>query len=86
MIYIVVSVKILDSRSTDCGNDDLRLSLIITQLMREAIIRWFRTCNRLDMKTGLLELQLKKNINYIEIERHFKQEVNSIIEKEIEFI
>ncbi len=56
------------------------------QLMREAIIRWFRTYNRMDMKTGLLELQLKKNINYTEIERHFKQEVNSILEKEVEFI
>lgn len=56
------------------------------QLMREAIIRWFRTYNRMDMKTGLLELQLKKNINYNDIERHFKQEVNRIIEKEVEFI
>jgi len=56
------------------------------QLMREAIIRWFRIYNRVDMKTGLLELQLKKNINYNEIERHVKQEVNRIIEKEVEFI
>lgn len=55
------------------------------QLMREAIIRWFRTYSRMDMKTGLLELELK-NIDYKDIERHFKQEVNKIIEKEVEFI
>jgi predicted nucleotidyltransferase component of viral defense system len=56
------------------------------QLVREAIIRWFRTYNRIDMKTGLLELKLKKNIDYSEIERHFKKEINKIIEKEVEFI
>ncbi len=56
------------------------------QLMREAIIRWFRTYSRMDMKTGLLELKLKRNIDYSEIERHFKKEINKIIEKEVEFI
>lgn len=56
------------------------------QLLREAIIRWFRTYNRMDMKVGLLELNLKKNIDYSEIERHFKKEINKIIEKEVEFI
>lgn len=56
------------------------------QLLREAIIRWFRTYSRMDMKTGLLELRLKKNIDYGEIERHFKKEINRVIEKEVEFL
>lgn len=55
-------------------------------LIREAIIRWFRTYSRFDMKTGLLELQLKKNVDYADIERHFKKEVDKIIEKEVDFI
>lgn len=55
-------------------------------LMREAIIRWFHSYNRFEMKTGLLELRLKKNINYNQIERHFKQEIDKIIKKEVEFI
>ena len=57
-----------------------------TPLIREAIISWFNTYSRLDMKTGLLELQLKKNIDFQNMERHFKKEVDKIIEKEVEFI
>ncbi|MDP2943742.1 MAG: nucleotidyl transferase AbiEii/AbiGii toxin family protein [Candidatus Omnitrophota bacterium] len=56
------------------------------QLTKESIIRWFRTYSRFDMKTGLLELQLKKNVDYADIERHFKKEVDKIIEKEVDFI
>ncbi|MBU3958705.1 MAG: nucleotidyl transferase AbiEii/AbiGii toxin family protein [Candidatus Omnitrophica bacterium] len=55
-------------------------------LMRETLIRWFNTYSRLDMKTGLLELQSKKNIDYSDIERHFKKEIDRIIEKEVESI
>jgi len=55
------------------------------QLLREGIIRWFRTYSRMDMKTGLLELKLKKNVDYSEIERHFKKEINEIIDKEVGF-
>lgn len=53
-------------------------------VMREGIVRWFRTYSRLDMKTGLLELALKKAIDYNDMERHFKKEIARIIEKEIE--
>lgn len=56
------------------------------QVIREAIIRWFRTYSRLDMKTGLLELKLKKGIGYPDMERHFKKEIDKILEKEIEGI
>jgi predicted nucleotidyltransferase component of viral defense system len=54
-----------------------------TPLVREGLIRWYRTYNRLDMKTGLLELKLKKAIDYREMEQHFKKEIDAILEKEV---
>ncbi len=56
------------------------------QIIREALIRWFRTYSRLDIKTGLLELELKKSNDYIDMERHFKKEVEKILEKEVGFV
>jgi len=57
-----------------------------SQAIREALVRWFRTYSRMDIKTGLLELNLKKNIDYADLERHFKKEVDKILEKEVESI
>ncbi len=56
------------------------------QTTREAIIRWFRTYDRFDIKTGLLDLKLKKDVDYKDLEAHFKKEIGKIIEKEIEAI
>ena len=56
------------------------------QIMREGIINWFRSYSRLDMKTGLLDLQIAKDINYAKIEQHFKKEISKILEKEVDFI
>lgn len=53
-------------------------------LIREAIIRWFRTYDRFNIKTGLLELNLKKSLDYNEIERHFTHEVDKLIEQEVD--
>lgn len=52
-------------------------------LTREAIIRWFSTYKRFDMKIGLMELRLNKDIDFGAIEQHFKKEVSRIIEKEV---
>lgn len=57
-----------------------------TPVIRELLLRWFRTYNRLDMKTELIELGLKKNVDYSGIERHFKQEIGKILEQEVEEI
>lgn len=57
-----------------------------SHVTREGIIRWFRTYSRLDMKTGILELELKKAVDYHDIERHFEKEVNKIVEKEVDFL
>jgi predicted nucleotidyltransferase len=57
-----------------------------TQTTREGLIRWFRTYSRLEMKTGILELELKKAVDYHDIERHFEKEIDKIIEKEVDFL
>ena len=49
----------------------------------EAIVRWFRTFDRMYMMDGILTLVTSKTIDYKSIERHFKGEVNKIIEYEI---
>lgn len=49
----------------------------------EAIIRWFRTFDRMYMMDGVLTLTTDSVIDYKSIERHFKIEVNKIIEYEI---
>lgn len=53
---------------------------------KEALIGWFRSYNRMEMKTGLLELEIKKEVNYPDLELHFKREIERLLEKEVEFI
>lgn len=55
-------------------------------LVREALIRWFSAYDRMEIKTGLLELRLNKDIDYYDMERHFKKEVHKILDKEIDFL
>ncbi|MEW6100875.1 MAG: nucleotidyl transferase AbiEii/AbiGii toxin family protein [Candidatus Omnitrophota bacterium] len=57
-----------------------------TPLIREAVVRWFRTYSRMEIKTGLLELKIKKSMDYKDMERHFRQEVDRILEKEVRLI
>jgi hypothetical protein len=51
----------------------------------EALIHWYRTYDRMNIKTGLLDLKLmkKKALNYKKIEDHFKSEIDILLEKEI---
>ena len=49
----------------------------------EAIVRWFRTFDRMYMMDGVLTLSTNKIIDYRLIEKHFKTEVNKIVEYEI---
>jgi len=51
--------------------------------IQEALIRWFRTYSRMDIKTGLLELKTKNKVDYKEMESHFKQETGRLLEKQI---
>lgn len=52
-------------------------------VLREALINWFRSYDRMNIKSGLLELKGRKEIDYREIENHFKKEIDKIIEKEL---
>ena len=51
--------------------------------MQEALVRWFRTYSRMEIKTGLLELRTKNKIDYRGMERHFKEEIDCLLEKQI---
>ncbi len=51
--------------------------------MQESLIRWFRIYSRMDIKMGLLELKTKNKIDYQDMERHFKKEIDCLLEKQI---
>lgn len=55
-------------------------------VLRENLIRWFRTYDRLEMKTGLMDLKLKKKVDYQNMEKHFKREIDKILEEEVKFL
>lgn len=48
--------------------------------VREGIVRWYRTYDRMEMKTGLLDLATRTTPDYPLIEKHFKKEINAILE------
>ena len=50
---------------------------------KEALVRWFRSYDRMAIKTGLLELKTNKDIDYRLMESHFKKEIDKLIEKEV---
>lgn len=51
--------------------------------MQESLIRWFRIYSRTDIKMGLLELKTKNKIDYRDMERHFKKEIDRLLESHI---
>jgi len=53
------------------------------QPQKESIIIWFRTYKRLEIKIGLTEIITDKNVSFLEMEHHFKDEVEKIISEEI---
>jgi len=50
---------------------------------RESIVIWFKTYDRLAIKGGLCEIRTNKNINYNDMEKHFKSEVEKMIVEEL---
>lgn len=52
--------------------------------IKEGIIRWFQTYDRMDMKTGLMDLITKTNPDYRLIENHFKSEIDKLLQTLIE--
>jgi predicted nucleotidyltransferase component of viral defense system len=53
-------------------------------VMKEGIVRWYRTYDRMEMKTGLLDLPAKIKPDYALIEKHFKKEIDKLLESLIE--
>jgi len=52
----------------------------------ENLIVWFRKYDRFKIKSGISDLKTKHKIDYYKIEKHFKNEIDKIIEKEVDFI
>lgn len=50
---------------------------------KEALIRWFRTYDRIQIKTGLLELITHKGLDYKLMENHFKKQIDKLLEQEV---
>lgn len=51
--------------------------------IKEGLIRWFRTFDRMAMMDGILTLDINKKIDYKELEKHFKKEIDKIVEKQL---
>jgi hypothetical protein len=53
----------------------------------EGAIRWFRLYDRMKMMDEVLTLDISgKEIDYKKMEKHFKQEIDKIIDKQLEGI
>jgi len=53
------------------------------QPQKEGVIIWFRTYDRFEMKSGLLEIITNKKVTFQEMELHFKEEISKIIAAEL---
>ncbi len=53
------------------------------RIMREAVIKWFRTYDRMAMTDGLLGLKTNQAADYRAIEKHFKKETDAILDHEL---
>jgi hypothetical protein len=53
------------------------------RIMSEAVIRWFRTYNRMAIIDGILDINANRRPDYKAMERHFAKEVNKILEREL---
>ena len=55
-----------------------------TDTIKEGVVRWYQTYDRMEMKTGLLDLLTKTKPDYPSIEKHFKKEINRLLQTLIE--
>lgn len=49
----------------------------------EGLVRWFQTFDRMEMMDGILSLETGKRTNYKDMEKHFKKEIDKLINKQI---
>lgn len=50
---------------------------------QELLVHWFRTYSRMNIKTGLLDLIGAKKIDYRDMEKHFKAEIDKLLDWQI---
>ena len=50
---------------------------------KEGLITWFRSYDRIEMKTGLLDIVTDNKIDYKSMEKHFDEEIGRLVRKEI---
>ena len=60
------------------------VSIYCNDTMKEAVVRWYQTYDRMNIKTGLLDLPTKAKPDYPLIENHFKKEIDKLVENLIE--
>ena len=49
----------------------------------ESIVVWYRRYGRTPIKLGLNEIRTDKKVNFQEMERHFKKEVEGLLKEEL---
>ncbi len=54
-----------------------------TATIKEGVIRWYHTFDRMAIKTGLLDLVTEKTIDFRRMDQHFKNEVDTLLSEEI---
>ena len=54
------------------------------QMLKEGVIRWFRTFTRLEMKTDLSEIKTEKVVEFREIDKHLSGEIDRILLREVD--
>ena len=62
------------------------VNLYPSKVIKENLIIWFRTYDRFKIKSGLADLKTNHEIDYSLMEKHFKKEIEKIIESEVDFI
>ena len=50
---------------------------------KEGLVSWFQTFDRMKIKGGILDLITDKKLDYRNLEKHFKKEIDKIAEQEI---
>lgn len=69
------------------SNTFMRLSEFATRycdfVRKEGLVNWFRSYDRMKIKTGLVDIVTDKRLDYKDMERHFKQEMDELIKKEM---
>lgn len=59
------------------------LSLYCNRALMEAVIRWYQTFDRMSMMDSVLDLAATRTVDYKAQEKHFRQEIDKVIDTEI---